>query len=212
MVVKDAKAEVIFPYVQWGWRMDETAIIVISLLVIAAILGVAAFFVVRKRRTEKLRNRFGPEYDHAVQETGDRSRAEATLEEREERVERLHIRPLTPEDVDRFGGLWQKVQTLFVDDPKGAVTEADQVLRDVMSKRGYPVTDFEQRAADISVEHPRVVERYRAGHEIAVRHAQGQASTEDLRQAMIHYRVLFLELVGGSETASAEVVRKQGRS
>lgn len=176
--------------------MDETILTWGIVLIGIAILCIAAFIIFRKRRTEGLRSRFGPEYDRALKESGDRSHAEATLEQRKKRVERLNIRPITPSDTARFTESWRKVQARFVDDPKSAVTEADQLLGEVMSTRGYPVSDFEQRAADISVDHPRVVENYRTGHEIALRHAQGQASTEDLRQAMIHYRTLFMDLVG----------------
>lgn len=176
--------------------MDNTTLAIVVVIVVA-LLAVGAYLFMRKQRSEKLRSRFGPEYDHAVQETGDKARAEATLEQRQKRVERLNIRPLSGEDTTRFTDAWTKVQTRFVDDPKGAVTEADQLLGEVMSRRGYPVGDFEQRAEDVSVHHPRVVEHYRAGHRIAVRHARGEASTEDLRQAMIHYRTLFADLVGG---------------
>ena len=179
--------------------MNDTALIITIVLIAIAILGIAAFVFLRKRRTEQLRSRFGPEYDRAVDETGDRSRAEATLEQRKTRIERLRIRQLSPGDTARFTDAWRKIQARFVDDPRGAVTEADRLLGEVMSARGYPVTDFNQRAADISVDHPRVVENYRAGHDIALRHAQGQANTEDLRQAMIHYRTLFMDLVGEPE-------------
>ena len=185
--------------------MDDTALISIIVLIAIAILGIAAFMFLRKRRTEGLRSRFGPEYDRALNESGDRSRAEATLQQRKTRVQRLRIRPLTPGDTARFTEAWRKVQARFVDDPQGAVTEADQLLGEVMSTRGYPVTNFNQRAADISVDHPRVVEHYRAGHEIALRHAQGQANTEDLRQAMIHYRTLYMDLVGEPEMASEKI-------
>jgi hypothetical protein len=187
--------------------MDQTVVVAIVVVVILAIVAGVAFAVTRKRRTEQLRSRFGPEYDQALKETGDRSRAEASLKEREKRVEALNIRPLGKEEAARFRESWQQVQARFVDDPKGAVTEADQLLGNVMSKRGYPVGDFEQRAADISVEHPMVVKHYRAGHEIALRHAQGKASTEDLRQAMIHYRTLFTDLVGGPEPPNGGVLR-----
>ena len=188
--------------------MDQTALIIIGIVVIIALLGVIVFLLIRKRRTEQLRTQFGPEYERTVKETGDRARAEASLEERQKRVERLNIRPLSSQDAARFGDSWQKIQTRFVDDPQGAVTDADQLLGSVMAARGYPVGEFEQRAADISVEHPRVVEHYRAGHDIALRHAQGKASTEDLRQAMIHYRTLFTQLVGEPETPSAGVLKK----
>jgi hypothetical protein len=175
--------------------------------IIVIVLAIAAFALFQQRQTAHLRGRFGSEYDRAVQVTGSRARAEADLRLREKRVERLNIRQLSSEDAVRFKESWARVQTRFVDDPKVAVTEADQLLGEVMAKRGYPVGDFEQRAADISVEHPRVVENYRSGHDIALRHAKGQATTEDLRQAMIHYRTLFTELVGEQDTPSV-VLRK----
>lgn len=184
--------------------MSTTALVLISVLIGIAILGIAAWIFLRKRRTEGLRSRFGPEYAHALQESGDRRQAENTLEERKKRVERFHLRPLASGDRARFTDSWRTVQARFVDEPKGAVSEADQLLGDVMSTRGYPVSDFEQRTADMSVDHPRVVENYRAAHEIALRHAQGQASTEDLRQAMIHYRTLFEELVSEPGMAGAK--------
>jgi hypothetical protein len=139
-----------------------------------------------------------------LKEDGSRRHAEAGLKERTQRVERLNIRPLAPGDRARFIESWSRVQARFVDGPGGAVTEADQLLRDVMSTRGYPVSDFEQRAADISVDHPLVMENYRTAHAIAVRQTQGQANTEDLRQAMIHYRTLFEDLVGEPEVARAK--------
>lgn len=176
-----------------------TPLIVTIVLVVIAVLAIVSAVLLRKRRTEQLRSEFGPEYDRALSESGTRSRAEATLRKRKLRVERLRIRPLAPADIARFRDAWRRVQTRFVDDPKGALTEADQLLGEVMATRGYPVADFNQRAADISVDHPRVVEHYRAAHDIALRHARGEASTEDLRQAMIHYRTLFDDLVGEHE-------------
>jgi hypothetical protein len=181
--------------------------LIIALAVIAVIVvaGIAAWLFLRKRRTERLRTQFGgAEYDRAVKEDGSRRQAEAGLKERTERVESLTIRPLAPGDRARFVESWSRVQARFVDGPGAAVTEADQLLGDVMSTRGYPVSDFEQRAADISVDHPLVLENYRTAHAIAVRQTQGQADTEDLRQAMIHYRTLFEELVGEPELASAK--------
>lgn len=188
--------------------MDEGTLVALVVVVVVVILAAAGYFLLRKRKSDELRSRFGSEYDHTLKETGDRARAEAALKEREKRVERLNIRQLGSEDAARFREEWGKVQVRFVDDPKGAVTEADRLLGDVMVKRGYPIGDFEQRAADISVEHPRVVEHYRAGHEIALRHEKGQASTEDLRQAMIHYRTLFTDLVGEPDTPSVGVLKK----
>jgi hypothetical protein len=178
----------------------ELALIIALVVIVAA--GIAAWVFLRKRRTERLRTRFGgAEYARAVQEGGSRRHAEARLDERKERVESLHIRPLAPGDRARFVESWRRVEARFVDSPGGAVTEADQLLGDVMSTRGYPVSDFEQRAADISVDHPQVMENYRTGHGIALRLTRGQASTEELRQAVIHYRTLFDELVGEPETA-----------
>ena len=178
--------------------------LVVALAVIL-VTAIAAWLFFRKRRTKKLRTQFGgAEYDRAVKEDGSRRHAEAGLKERTERVESLKIRALAPGDRARFVESWSRVQARFVDGPGGAVTEADQLLGDVMSTRGYPVSDFEQRAADISVDHPLVMENYRTAHEIAVRQTRGQANTEDLRQAMIHYRTLFEELVGQPELASAK--------
>ena len=173
--------------------------LIIGLVVIVA-SGITTLLYMRKSRTARLRNQFGgPEYTRAVKEGGNQRRAENRLEKRAERVESFHIRALAPADHARFLESWRKVQGRFVDSPGGAVTEADQLLGDVMSMRGYPVSDFEQRAADISVDHPLVMENYRAGHGIAIRQTLGQASTEELRHAMIHYRTLFEELVGEPE-------------
>ena len=178
----------------------QIAIIIgVTVLLVASI---AILFSIRKRKTERLRTQFGGvEYSRAVKEGGSRQKAEAVLDKRADRVESFHIQPLGPGDRARFVESWRRVQGRFVDGPGGAVTEADQLLRDVMSTRGYPVGDFEQRAADISVDHPLVLDHYRSAHEIAVRQTQGQAGTEELRQAMIHYRTLFEELVGEPELA-----------
>ena len=167
--------------------------------------GIAAWLLLRRSRSERLRTKFGDaEYDRTLKEDGSRRHAEAGLKERTARVENLNIRPLAPGDRARFLESWRRAEARFVDGPGGAVTEADQLLGDVMSTRGYPVSDFEQRAADISVDHPLVLENYRTAHEIALRQAKGQANTEDLRQAMIHYRTLFEELVGAPELAHAK--------
>jgi hypothetical protein len=185
--------------------LSTTQLALIIGLVLIVVAGIATLVFMRKRRTARLRAQFGgPEYTRAVQEGGNQRRAENKLEKRAARVESFHIRALSPADHARFLESWRKVQGRFVDSPGGAVTEADQLLGDVMSMRGYPVSDFEQRAADISVDHPLVMENYRAGHGIAVRQTQGQASTEELRQAMIHYRTLFEELVGEPEIARAK--------
>src|SRR5271155_5003191 len=181
----------------------QIAIVIAVVVIVAAALAI--WFSNRKRRTEKLRTQFGgAEYTRAVKEGGSQRKAEAALDERAARVEGLHIRPLAPGDRARFVESWARVQARFVDGPGGAVTDADQLLGDVMSVRGYPVSDFEQRAADISVDHPLVLENYRAAHQSALRQTRGQASTEDLRQAMIHYRTLFEELASEPEVARAK--------
>lgn len=173
--------------------------IAVTVIVVAAIV---MSIVIRKRRTARLRAQFGgAEYSRAVKQGGGRRQAETALDERADRVERLHIRPLAPGDRARFVESWYRVQARFVDGPGNAVSDADRLLGDVMSTRGYPVSDFEQRAADISVDHPLVLENYRAAHQSALRQTRGQASTEDLRQAMIHYRTLFEELVSEPEVA-----------
>lgn len=172
--------------------MDPKIVALIVIAVIAVLLVV--WVVVRNQRTTKLRRRFGAEYERTVRENGPR-KAEAVLLEREKRVEKLSIRDLSAEERERFITDWRTVQTRFVDDPNGAVGDADLLVDRLMQTRGYPVTDFEQRAADISVGHPRVVENYRAARQIALRHKQGQATTEDLRHAIIYYRSLFDELL-----------------
>jgi hypothetical protein len=172
----------------------------IGALVVVLVAGIVAFLLLRKRRTERLRTQFGSaEYARAVQTGGNRRHAEAGLEARTQRVEKFHVRPLAASDHARFVESWRVVQARFVDGPAGAVTEADQLLGAVMSTRGYPASDFEQTAADISVNYPLVLENYRTAHEIALRQTNGQATTEDLRQAMVHYRTLFDELVGEPE-------------
>jgi hypothetical protein len=181
--------------------LTTTELIAIIGLVMIVIAGIVALFYLRKHRTKKLRNKFGgAEYELAVKEGGNRRHAEAGLNKRAERVGSFHVRPLAPGDRARFEDSWRRIQTRFIDSPAGAVAEADQLLSDVMSMRGYPVSNFEQRAADISVDHPLIMENYRTAHEIALRQIKGQASMEDLRQAMIHYRTFFEELVGESET------------
>jgi hypothetical protein len=183
--------------------LSTTELALIIGLAVIVITGIVVVWVlVRKRQTARLRTQFGgSEYDRALKEDGSRRHAEAGLNERNARVESLNIRPLAQGDHSRFLESWRRVEARFVDGPGGAVTEADQLLRDVMSTRGYPVSDFEQRAADISVDHPLVLENYRTAHDIALRQRKGQANTEDLRQAMIHYRTLFEELVGEPELA-----------
>jgi hypothetical protein len=180
--------------------MSMPATVAIIVLVVLAI-AFAAWLIMRQRRSEHLRNRFGPEYQRVVEEHGDKQRAEAVLERREKRHEQFQIRPLLPSDSERFAQAWQVVQARFVDAPREAVAEADRLVTDVMKARGYPAweSDFERRAEDVSVDHPQFVEDYRAATEIARHNKLGKATTEDLRRAMVYYRALFDDLLGLQE-------------
>jgi hypothetical protein len=171
----------------WAW-----AIIVVAAIVIVAIV---VWRAVAAKKTRALQGRFGPEYDRALDSADSRRQAEADLKARAERRDELDIRPLPPGARERYVGEWQHVQARFVDDPDAAVRESDMLIQQVMSDRGYPMDDFEQRAADISVDHPDVVENYREGHRLTRAAATGDGTTEDLRQAMVHYRALFDELL-----------------
>jgi FtsZ-interacting cell division protein ZipA len=174
---------------------DPKLIVGVVVIVLIIVIGLALFVRKRRKTTAKLRRRFGSEYDRAVMEHGSERKAEAKLEARETRVEHLKIRELGATERERFLAEWQSVQSRFVDHPKGAVTEADELVSSLMHARGYPVADFEQRAADISVSYPRVVEYYRSAHAVAVRLGSDEATTEDLRNAIIQYRSLFDELL-----------------
>lgn len=177
--------------------MDQNRMIVLIVVAgIALVLAAAIGFVTsRRRRSGKLRQTFGPEYDRVVQREGNSRKAEGVLEFRQKRREKFHIRRLSSADRSSFAVRWNEVQARFVDDPRGAVTVADSLITDVIETRGYPIGEFDQRAADLSVDYPLIVENYRAAHEIAMLHSEGKASSEDLRQAMVHYRLLFRELV-----------------
>jgi hypothetical protein len=172
----------------WVW------IVIIAAVVVAALL--IAVFAMGSRRRRGLQERFGPEYDRTVESSGDRRAAERDLREREERHEELDIRELTPAVRDRYFDEWRVVQTRFVDSPGDAVTEADTLVQQVMRDRGYPVDDFDTRAEAVSVDHPHVVENYRAAHTVWAANERGEATTEDLRQSLVHYRSLFEELLG----------------
>ncbi|HWR51929.1 MAG TPA: hypothetical protein VN428_12525 [Bryobacteraceae bacterium] len=171
----------------WVWLLLVT--------VVAALIAGALWAVAKRKKAANLRSRFGQEYDRTVEAHGARN-AEAELARREKRVEALPIRDLSREEQDHFADSWRRVQARFVDDPSGAIQDADALVCDVMETRGYPVGDFEQRAADLSVAHGRVIDRYRTAHELSVRNSRGQASTEDLRNAMVHYRALYENLIG----------------
>lgn len=185
----------------------------IALIVIAAVIIIALIAIgVRRSRTASLRERFGTEYDHAVQRAGKRSVAEQELVNRTEEVKRFEIRPLTASERDGFRREWAAIETRFVDRPTTAVVQADELIAAVMRTRGYPTADFDRYASLLSVDHPQIVEHYRAGHQIIESHGSGSASTEDLRQAMLHYRALFNELVGAATDVERPVSGTIGRS
>jgi hypothetical protein len=178
----------------WGW------ILIAAMVVVVAVLVVVASSVGRRKRTERLREQFGPEYERTVAEAGEQRAAEHELVARERKRDKLDIVPLAPEALDKYAQRWRAVQTAFVDDPAGALGDADQLVTEVMHERGYPVADFDQQAADISVDHPMVVENYRAAHAIHLSQQQGDVGTEPRRQAFVHYRALFEQLLETENT------------
>jgi hypothetical protein len=171
----------------WAW-----VLIAVAAIIVLVLLAWTAFRANQRRR---LRQDFGPEYDRAVADAPTTREAEADLEERRKRREELDIRPLSPTTRERYQREWETAQARFVDDPEAAIGEADRLIQEVMRERGYPVDDFEQRAADLSVDHPDVVQNYRAAHATSRKVVRGEADTEEVRQAMIHYRALFDELL-----------------
>jgi hypothetical protein len=173
----------------WGWILIATIVIVVAVVLIVAIPAS------RRRRTERLKQQFGPEYERTLSEAGEQKAAEKELVARERKRDKLDIRRLTPAALDGYALRWRTVQTAFVDDPTSALGEADQLVTEVMRERGYRVDDFDQRAEDVSVDHPTVVENYRAAHEIRLSQRSGDVGTEQQRQAFVHYRALFDELL-----------------
>jgi hypothetical protein len=169
------------------------AIVVVVVVVVAAVA--VGTTVARRRRSQQLEERFGPEYQREIERTGDRREAERHLKQREREREKLDIRPLDPAARERYAEEWRRLQGRFVDAPEDAVRESDRLVAEVMRERGYPVDEFDRRASDISVDHPELAENYRAAHGIAQRTERGQSSTEELRQATVHYRSLFEELL-----------------
>jgi FtsZ-interacting cell division protein ZipA len=180
--------------------IDTQTWIILAGIVVLALIALAAWRIYRKKQSHRLQERFGSEYGRSVDDLGSRTKAESELKAREKRVEHFTIIPLTPSEAVRFSQTWKDLQGRFVDDPKSAVVQADQLVRELMLKRGYPMADFEHRAADISVDHPAVVAHYRAAQAIAVRDERGEADTEELRKAVVHYRALFDELLEVRET------------
>lgn len=171
------------------------AIIIIAALMAAAIIGGVLYVQNQKKHTGKLKGRFGPEYDRTVASTGGRKQAEADLDERQKRVEKLHIKPLGETQRQDYVERWRIIQVRFVDDPTVAVRNADELVGNVMTTRGYPMATWDQRAADVSVDHPQVVANYRAARDISQTMEGGKATTEQMRQAMMHYRTLFEDLL-----------------
>lgn len=174
--------------------MDGMVMVGVVLVLLVLVAG-GVWYLAGRRRSRQLRSEFGDEYMHVAATEGNRG-ADRELRRRRQRVERLNILPMPPEDAASLSDRWRDVQARFVDSPSEAISEADALVTEAMQKRGYPMADFDQRAADISVDHPRVVSDYRAARAIAVRNATGDASTEDLRQAIVHYRALFDDLLG----------------
>jgi hypothetical protein len=188
--------------------MDDTTTLILVAVAVLILLGLFAVALKRFQRSRRLRERFGPEYERVVNEAGDRQKAEAELESRLAHVEAVDIRPLNAEEVNRFSLEWQATQAEFVDEPLASVQKANRLIREVMRARGYPVEDFEQRAADISVDYPELVADYRGLHMIAVKEADDHVSTEEMRQAMVHGRALFENLVR-KETEETATTQKE---
>jgi hypothetical protein len=187
-------------------NIPNTTQLVLVAVIFLVIGVVAAMAVMRAQRTKRLKERFGPEYERIVNETGDKRKAEEELEARVDHVKTLDIRPLSAEEVNRYALQWQNVQTEFVDDPLAALQKGDRLIQEVMKARGYPVDDFEQRAADISVDYPELVTDYRGLHLIAVKDKEDKVSTEEMRQAMVHGRALFENLVSAQEEDQKEKI------
>lgn len=181
--------------------MNTQTVLIVAALALVVIAAVV-FALARRRRTAHLKERFGPEYERAL--AADGGKAEALLAEREKRVEKLQIHPVPAELRERFVSSWQADQARFVDEPEAAVAEADALVQRVMEARGYPTGSVDQKGSDISVDHPAVMENYRAAHEVALKRERGEASTEDLRQAFVHYRALFDELLGVRQPLAAK--------
>jgi hypothetical protein len=191
-------------------NMDKTIIIIVAAALVAiAVIVALVWAFLQKKQTQRLKSKFGPEYDTLAAAEGDRGRAEKTLQDREKRVEKLNLVPLSPGDRDRFAGAWQLEQAGFVDDPRVAVANADKLVTEVMTARGYPMGDFDQRAADISVDHGLVVRNYRIAHDIALRDGDGETNTEELRTALLHFRKLFEDLL---EAPAAEPEKEKAKA
>lgn len=189
-------------------NLDSQTLTTLVILAVLIVLALAAWLSHRRRQSQDLQQRFGSEYGRAIDAFGNRDKAEAELRSREKRVQALNIVPLVPADAERFAAQWVALQARFVDSPQGSLQEADRLVRDLMLRRGYPMGDFERRAADISVDHPGVVDHYRQAQAIAQRDRHDQADTEELRKAVVHYRALFDELLETQSPAEALADRR----
>lgn len=184
-------------------NFDTQIAAIVAGVVILGLVAAFAWLIYRNNQSERLKQRFGAEYNQAVTEHGGQAKAESELKAREARVDRLTILPLAAPEAARFSKAWQALQGRFVDNPTGVLIEADQLVRDLMVKLGYPMADFAHRAADISVDYPVVVENYRAAQATALREQRGEADTEELRKGVVHYRALLEELLGVHEPTIA---------
>ena len=188
--------------------LDTQSWIILAAVVALGLVAIGAWFY-RRKQSHNPQERFGPEYGRTLNELGGRTKGESELKAREKRVERLDILPLAPPEAARFTEAWRALQSRFIDNPKGVVVEAEQLVRELMEKRGYPMGDFERRAGDISVDHPDVVANYRSAQAIAVRDQRGSADTEELRRAVVHYRALFDELLEVREPRQETIAEKR---
>ena len=188
--------------------LDTQSWIILAAVVALGLVAIGAWFY-RRKQSHNLQERFGPEYGRTLNELGGRTKGESELKAREKRVERLEILPLAPPEAARFSEAWRALQSRFIDNPKGVVVEAEQLVRELMEKRGYPMGDFERRAGDISVDHPDVVANYRSAQAIALRDQRGSADTEELRKAVVHYRALFDELLEVREPRQEIIAEKR---
>ena len=193
--------------------MNILTLVILGFVAAGVIMAIVAgiTLISRNRRTKELRAKFGPEYKRVARAEGDAARGEQVLQEREKRVRKLDIRPLSTEQRNEFADAWEHAQAEFVDDPAAAVTHADVLVQEVMSVRGYPVADFAQRVADVSVDHPAVAENYRLAHDIAVKHEHANVGIEKLRDAMLHYRALFADLLHDGGLQPVRQVRPDER-
>lgn len=189
--------------------MNPITIAIICFFAVAVILfvGFGIWLYTRQRRTTALRSKFGPEYGRMARAEGDTAKAEAVLRQREQRVRKLDIKPLNEAERNHFADEWEHTQAMFVDDPTAAVTRADALVQEVMKVRGYPVVDFDQRVADVSVDHPAVAQNYRLAHDIALQHQSEDVGMEKLRVAMLHYRALFADLLHDGGLSPVRQVR-----